>query len=143
MNPSEQALQESNRKIAQKLMKSFAMDNWFDFLHDDLVLEFPCAASIGMPERVAGRQDCAVYLGKVMEALPGLKFMDIEITDTLDPAVFVLQYKSRSATTLGNYENVYVAFHRYRDGKLAWFKEFWNTKPVIDLFGANPGAAFI
>jgi len=77
-----------------------------------------------------------------MEALPGLTFRDIEITDTLDPAVFVLQYKSSSITTLGNYENVYVAFHRYRDGKLAWLKEFWNTKPVIDLFGANPGAAF-
>ena len=139
---SEQELRAGNQGLARKLMTNFAMDNWFDLLHDELVLEFPCAESIGMPQRVEGKAACVAYLGKVMEALPGLTFRDVEITETLDPAVFVLQYKSSAETRLGHYENVYVAFHHYQEGKLVGFKEFWNTKPVIDLFGANPGAAF-
>jgi uncharacterized protein len=128
--------------IAATLMNNFNMKTWFDMMHDDLVLEFPYAASIGMPPRVAGKPDCVAYLAKVMESLPGLKFTDIDIRALPEPDSVVVEYKGGSGTAFGHYENIYVCFQQYRDGKLVLFREYWNTKPVIETFGVNPSAAF-
>ncbi len=140
---SEQSLQTSNVAIARTLMANFNMKTWFDLLHDDLVLEFPFAASIGMPERIVGKQDCVVYLEKVMEALSDLTFRDVDIKPMPDPERVVIEYKGSSGTAFGHYENVYVAFQKFQDGKMILFREYWNTKPVIDTFGADPSAAFV
>ena len=134
--------QEATLAVARTMMQNFDMKTWFGLLHDDLVLEFPFAESIGMPARIVGKKDCVTYLNKVMEALPGLKFRDIDIMPTPDPQSLVLEYKGGADTAFGHYENVYAAFHQYRDGRLILFREYWNTKPVLDTFGANPGAAF-
>lgn len=140
---SEQSLQASNVAIARALMANFNITTWFDLLHDDLVLEFPFAASIGMPARIVGKQDCVVYLEKVMEALPDLVFRDVAINPMPDPERVVIEYKGSSGTAFGHYENVYVAFQKFQDGKMILFREYWNTKPVIDTFGASPSAAFV
>lgn len=140
---SEQSLQQGNVAIARTLMANFNMKTWFDLLHDDLVLEFPFAASIGMPARIEGKADCVAYLNKVMEALPDLVFRDVDINPMPDPERVVIEYKGGSGTAFGHYENVYVVFQKFRGGKMILFREYWNTKPVIDTFGANPSAAFV
>jgi ketosteroid isomerase-like protein len=136
------AVQKRNTAIAQTLMTNFQPATWFAHLHEDVVLAFPFAASIGLPDRVEGRADAMAYLTKIMDGLPGLIFNDIEISPMLDPDSLLIEYTSEAATASGRYQNTYVAVHSYQDSKLVYFKEYWNTKVVLDVFGSNPAAAF-
>ena len=51
------AEREANIALATKIMSDFGrnMEGWYDNLHDDIVLEFPFGASVGMPTRIEGR----------------------------------------------------------------------------------------
>ena len=46
------------------------MDGWYDHLHDDIVLEFPFGASVGMPTRVEGKAAIKDQFATLFETYP-------------------------------------------------------------------------
>jgi len=133
----------ANIKVARTLMTSFNQETWFPLLHDDLILEFPYAYSVKMPGRVVGKKACVEYLSGVMKHFTGLTFRDVVINTTGEPDKLIIEYAGRCKLASGVvYEQTYATIQRFRDGKMVFFREFWNPMAVIDAFGPDLGKAF-
>ncbi len=134
----------TNIEVARKLMSAFNMENWYDLLHDDLVLEFPYANTINMPSRVVGKKDCVAYLSNVMKYFTGLTFHDVVINTTGEPDKLIIEYSGGCTLPSGaKYKQTYATIQRFRDGKMILFREFWNPMEVIESFGPDLGAVFV
>ena len=135
--------QANNIATSRKIMSRFDMDNWYDLLHDDLVLEFPYAYSIGMPGRIEGKETAVAYLAGVMKHFPGLAFRNVSIEPMADPSAVLVQYEGGCITASGSkYEQVYITVQKFKDGKMILFREFWNPAAITEAFGNDLEAAF-
>lgn len=128
---------------AHDLVGTFGIDMepWWDAAHDDLVLEFPFARSIGMPERVEGKAAARTYLEKVVSGLAGLSFTNIRARATGAEGEVLVEYEGQCPAPNGTYDQRYITIMRFRDGKLALFREYWDTCEVTRAFG-DLGSAF-
>ena len=110
------------------------MEGWYDNLHDDIVMEFPFGASVGMPERVEGKEACSAVFAMVCE-LVKVQFFNIRIHEMADPDQLIVEYEGHGDPEPGAYDQKYICVQAYKDGKLILFREHWNSKVVFDLFG--------
>lgn len=135
-NEQDSAVRAANKAVATRMMENFGrnMDGWYDDLHEDCVMEFPFGASVGMPERVEGKEGCSAVFGLVCQ-LVQVQFFDIVVHDMADPNNFVVEYQGHGDPEPGAYDQKYICMQSYKDGKLIKFKEYWNSKIVFDLFG--------
>jgi len=132
-----------NTEICKKLMSSFNMETWHDLLHDELVLEFPYASYIGMPDRVVGKKKCVSYLSNVMKNFSGLEFEDVIINGTEDPNKLIVEYNGNCKTPTGvSYKQIYATVQKFKDGKMILFREFWNPMAITEAFGDNLSSEF-
>ena len=60
------------------------MEGWYDNLHDDIVLEFPFGASVGMPTRIEGKAAASALFAATVTAVE-VQFHDVVIYPTLEP----------------------------------------------------------
>ena len=127
---------DANIALATKLLKDFGlnMEHWYDYLHDEIVMEFPFGASVGMPVRVEGKTNCSAMFATVCAAVQ-VKFSDIVVHPLLDPNRLIVEYKGHSNPAGKSYDQTYICIQEFRDGKLTLFKEFWNAIVVRDTFG--------
>lgn len=132
-----------NAQMAAALMGTFGIDMqpWWEAAHEDLVLEFPFARSIGMPERVAGKAKARTYLEKVVSGLAGLHFTGITARETGRDGEVVVEYEGKCPAPNGTYDQHYITIMRFREGKLVLFREYWDTSEVTRAFG-DLAAAF-
>ncbi|WP_404477126.1 nuclear transport factor 2 family protein [Novosphingobium sp. BL-52-GroH] len=132
-----------NARIAADLMGTFGIDMepWWAIAHDELVLEFPFARSIGMPERVEGKAASRTYLEKVVSGLDGLHFTGIDARETGREGEVLVEYLGQCPAPNGTYDQRYITIMRFRDGRLALFREYWDTTEVTRAFG-DLAAAF-
>jgi ketosteroid isomerase-like protein len=137
-----EALRARNLETARKMMADFghAMDGWFDNLHDDVVMEFPFGATVGMPTRIEGKAAARAMFEMAANGL-GVRFHDVVIEPMADPNRFLVQCRGEGGTVERPYRQRYVTLHEYRDGKLILFREHFDTKVVSDTFGDNLAAA--
>lgn len=126
-----------NAGKASTLMGTFGIDMapWWEAAHDHLVLEFPFARSIGMPERVAGKAAARAYLEKVVSGLAGLHFTNIVARETGREGEVVVEYEGQCPAPNGTYDQRYITIMCFEDGKLALFREYWDTCEVTRAFG--------
>ena len=133
----------ANIALAQRIMSRFAMDNWYELLHDDIVLEFPYAKTLGMPERVAGKAVAVEYLSGVMKHIPGLAFRNVRIEAMADPDSVLVQYDGGCTLPSGAvYDQRYITVQKFKDGRMILFREYWNPVAVTAAFGTDLEAAF-
>jgi len=130
------AAREANIALATKIMNDFCrnMDGWYDHLHDDIVMEFPFGASVGMPTRVEGKAAASALFAAVVAGVQ-VQFRDIAIHPMLDPARFTIEYRGYSEPNGKVYDQTYVSILEFRDGKMIGFKEYWNAIVVDRTFG--------
>lgn len=132
-----------NVALSKKIMSRFDMDNWLDLLHDDLVLEFPYAYSLGMPGRIVGKETSVAYLASVMKHFPGLAFRNVSIEPMADPSTVLVQYEGGCTIASGaRYEQVYITIQKFKDGKMILFREFWNPAAITEAFGNDLASVF-
>jgi ketosteroid isomerase-like protein len=131
-----EAVRARNLATARRMMADFGhrMDGWFDLLHDDVVMEFPFGASIGMPTRIEGKAAVGATFEMAANTL-GVRFHDVVIEPMLDPNRLLVQCRGEGGTPERPYRQRYVTLHEYRDGKLVLFREHFDTKIVFDTFG--------
>jgi ketosteroid isomerase-like protein len=123
-------------QLAEQMLHSIGKDMGFfwDNAHPDLVLEFPYAPWVGLPERVAGRDDAEPYLDDVGRMFPGLTFHDVRVMPLAEPDSFVLEYNG-SCPAVNNYSQRYINIMRFEGDKLALFREYWNTTEATRALG--------
>jgi len=129
----EAALRETNLALAHTWMTTLGEPAWWDLIHDDIVLEFPYAPSLGEKERYVGKEAVIAYIKAMFARLTVFKFDDLNIIGTTDPTLFVSEYRADVTTTHGEpYKQVYINKLRFKDGKTIFMREFWDPKVTID-----------
>ncbi|MDX8362991.1 hypothetical protein [Cytobacillus sp. IB215316] len=67
----------SNIKVAQFILSANSTEESFEYFTDDIVLEFPYAPSLNMPDRFEGKDFATTYLRQMLTQLKGLKLHSI------------------------------------------------------------------
>lgn len=121
------------------------VEAWLACFADDAVVEFPYAASIRRPTRLAGKAAISDYFRTTPALFQDLVFRDLRVVPGRDPDVAVVEVHGSAtiSTTSRCYEQDYVVFVRTRDGMVVSYREYWNPLPGIDAFGLEglPGGS--
>ncbi|SPF06205.1 nuclear transport factor 2 family protein [Streptomyces sp. MA5143a] len=127
-----------NAQLAVKMLHSLGKDMDFFWMnaHPDLVLEFPYAPWVGLPDRLVGREDIEAYLDNFARMLPGLTFTDVRVWPYAEEDAYVLEYNG-TCPSVNSYKQRYINISRFKDGKLILFREFWNTTEALRAFGGT------
>lgn len=130
-------LRETNIALAHSIFKNFKPHDraWQDGLADDVVMMFPYAASIGLPPRVEGKEAAIGLFQGVADAL-GLTFYDTTVQALADPEWVVVEQKGKGGFKGKPYNQTYVIFLQFQDGKLCHYREYFDCQAVADCFGS-------
>jgi ketosteroid isomerase-like protein len=132
MNKSIDSRQQ-NRALVHAWMTTLGEPGFWELMHEDIVLEFPYGPSLGAPERIVGKAAATAYVKALLDRAGALKFLDIDIADTMDPALFVCEYHANRTNRGGQpYVQIYINKVRIKDGKVALMREFWDPKRIVD-----------
>jgi ketosteroid isomerase-like protein len=124
---------EQNRSLVHAWMTTLGEPGFWGLMHEDIVLEFPYGASLGAPERIVGKSAAISYVKALLDRAGPLKFLDIDIVDTVDPTLFVCEYRANRTNRGGQpYVQIYINKVRIKDGKVALMREFWDPKRIVD-----------
>lgn len=130
-------LREANVALAHSIFENFDPHSqaWQDGLAEDVVMMFPYAGSIGLPPRVEGKEAAIGLFQGVADAL-GLSFTDVTVQALADPEWVVVEQRGKGAFKGNPYNQQYVIFVQFRDGKLRHYREYFDCKVVTDCFGS-------
>jgi len=133
MTISDEILRERNLAVARTWMTTLFEPEWWDLMHDEIVLEFPYGPSIGAPDRVAGKEAATAYCKGLQARAGKLRFFPLRITATDDPGQFFSEYESDRVTSAGaRYKQIYINKLILRDGQVVFMREFWDPKKILD-----------
>jgi ketosteroid isomerase-like protein len=123
----EDEIRESNLALASRMMANFGhkMEIWYENLHPDVSVELPQGESIGLPALVRGQD--AVNMFRLAAEQFDVKFHDVRIHPLADPNKIVVEYRGVGRPQGRLYEQNYVSFQEFRDGKLFKFREYFDT----------------
>jgi ketosteroid isomerase-like protein len=124
----------ANRALAEQVITLLGSEEQFDLYAEDIIMEFPYASSLGMPDRFETKPVVVEYVRQLKAALPGLKMRDMNYYSVDgDPETVFIEYNGDAPTPGGSsYVQTYVNRMRFRDGKLIYMREFWDPKRIID-----------
>ena len=111
-------------------------DSFPDMCDENVVFEAPYAP--GGVNRLEGRKALADYLPFVSEHYDIRELAPTAMYRTDDPEVVVLEFESRDskgAKTGRPYEQMYINVIRVRDGKIVFYRDYWN--PIVALRSAG------
>lgn len=113
-------------------------EQWLALFADDAVVEFPYAASMGLPARLEGKDAIQSFFASVPDLLLNLVFRDVRRYPTMDPNIAIAEVHGSAtvATTSRAYEQDYVMIIECRDGAIVRYREYVNVAVVHELFGA-------
>lgn len=136
MTDQPEALRAANVARAKAIFENFApLDaDWIAALHPDVVMEFPFGADVGLPARVAGKEQCVGLFQLVAHKL-GLRFSDIEVLAMADPELVLARYKGEGMFGDKPYRQDYLTLMGFKDGQLILYREHVDTVVVQKLFG--------
>lgn len=134
MNDREQRAE--NVAKARAMLENFSpMDQgWCDVLADEIVMEFPFGADVGLPPKVEGKPACVGLFRAVYNTL-NLAFSDVAVHAMDDPNLVLAEYKGAGAFKGKPYNQSYITLLEFADGKLRRYREHVDTKVVADVLG--------
>jgi ketosteroid isomerase-like protein len=124
----------TNQRLAGEVIRLLGTEEQFELFADDVVMDFPYASSLSMPERFEGKSAVVAYVRELNIILKGMKMRDLTFYSVEgQPDTVFIEYSSDAPTPGGNwYEQVYVNKMIFRDGKLTYMREFWDPKRILD-----------
>jgi ketosteroid isomerase-like protein len=131
-------IREANLAVARTWMTTIGQPSWWGLMHDDIVIEFPYASSVGISESYIGKAAAEPYVRALFERFGVFKFENLQIVGTTDPALFVCEYTADMTTPHGeHYVQVYINKLRIQSGKVILMREYWDPKRTIDAMIAD------
>lgn len=129
-------LSEANAATARKLMESFGrdMDTFWSLVDPSLHMELPYAPTLGLPGSMKG--DDAVGMFKTAADTFEVQFSQIDVSPLADPARVLVEYRGYGEPGGSVYDQRYVCLQEYRDGKLVFYREYFDTEVARLSLGA-------
>ena len=127
------ARREANRVLLESVISLYGTRRASELAScytSDWVLELPFGDP---PVRLEGASEIGAYLAPKLGTFQFALHLTA-VHDCLDPDLLVAEYESDGlATTTGRpYRNTYVAFWRFRDGKVCGVKEYANPAVIAE-----------
>jgi ketosteroid isomerase-like protein len=128
----------ANEALVRKIMGHISageLPAMIDLMHEDLVFELPYGGDM-MPGPV-NKQFFAAIQEPTFSQFSRFKLEPIEFHSMLDPDELIAEYKSDGEVTATGkaYLNRYIGVFRFKDGKVAAWREFHNPDVVSESFG--------
>jgi len=122
----------ANRELVQRVLATVsagAFDQLPGYMADDLVFELPYGPDF-MPNPIEGLEAWNQMQLLTFAMFSSFALELVEIHDCLDPDELVAEYRSEAvvARNGNDYRNEYIGVFRFRDGKIARWKEFHNPE---------------
>jgi uncharacterized protein len=123
-----------NREVARLILTLLGTEEQFDYLADDVVMEFPYGPSLGQPDHFKGKPAVMAYTRALTERIGRIKMRDMAFSSVDgDPDTVFIEYSGDVNTPGGHtYVQTYVNKMRFREGKLVQMREVWDTKLILD-----------
>lgn len=136
MASQEEMQRQANVDRVRDMMENFVphTESWCAGLHDDIAMEFPFGADVGLPPRMEGKAVCAGLFQAVVDKL-GLKFSNLRISPMADPNCVVVEYDGTGSFNGKPYNQKYIAVLQFADGKLILYREYVDSKIVENVIG--------
>ena len=136
------SIQVSSRNVAGEIAADFLdalavsdADRIANLWTEDAVLEFPFAPE-GFPFRVEGQPAIEKYFRDALAAVTPIAYPDRVITPLAEPDACVIEFGSQ--LTVGDdptvFENKYITIVRVKEGKIAYFKEHYDSLKRVEGF---------
>lgn len=132
----EQALARTRSYL--ELLQQQRWDEWIDLWAQDAVLEFPYAPK-GRPRIYRGRRDILEYMSGTTRSIVVDSVADLRVFPMLDPQTVVVEL-GINGHLIGNgapYDQRYVTFFEFEDGKIRHYREYWNPLISIEAHGGH------
>jgi ketosteroid isomerase-like protein len=115
-------------------------DAWLALLHDDILLEFPYAGSVGNPDSIRGKAAVAEGVKGFLEQVPALEFGNPTVFLSTDPQQGFATYEVDTIVpaTGRRYAQKYIARFRTQDGLLSFISEYYDPLPLMKAFQKTP-----
>jgi hypothetical protein len=115
------------------LIGRFEIDAALELVTDDLVLEFPFRGD-GGPRRLEG-DDAKHFVRAMPKLFSQLPFVDVVVHGKVPSGTVVAEYRGDGITKKGRpYPNRYVGFFELRDGRVAYWREYFDPTVVAAAF---------
>ena len=113
------------------------LDGYLELLSDEVEVEFPFAPP-GRPERLRGRENLRRYLEPLLArvAYDSITSLVVYETDVAGTIVAEMTASLRLLESDRTYSRRYVAVVRAADGRVVWYREYWNPLALSDRAGA-------
>ncbi|WP_227271501.1 nuclear transport factor 2 family protein [Roseobacter weihaiensis] len=129
-------------ELAERFLRALEtrdVDEVMPLWNDDGVMEFPYVPE-GSPSRFEGADAIRTTLASAFIQRTRMRFFDVTAYQAEDPDLAFVEFKGDMTLQSGApYNNTYIAKAEARNGKLTYFKEFFN--PLVDLAAGNPREA--
>ncbi|MEL7028238.1 MAG: nuclear transport factor 2 family protein, partial [Pseudomonadota bacterium] len=123
-----------NAGVARRIIRAVSEFD-FDTVHaltcQDIVVEQPFPA-LGQPERYEGAEAFVSGLRLVPTVFSSFELTIGELFDCPEDEVVIFEQTSRGVFNLNGeiYENRYVMIFKFRDGKVAVWREYYNPETM-------------
>jgi ketosteroid isomerase-like protein len=138
---TDEELRQQNMAVVQEYID--ALNAWdFDALRgllaDDALFEMPYAPA-GFDRRIEGKENILAFVQTIPALIDAENLHDIEMhTFHGDPGAIVCTYKSAMEIKPKRtpYSNRYISRWTVRDGKVAYFAEYYDPIPLVEALDA-------
>jgi ketosteroid isomerase-like protein len=118
---------EQDETLIRRLMDCQGRYDWDEILGllaEDAVFEIPF---IG--EKIHGKHQIVDRWRPALERMDGVKFFDLAFSPMAEPGWYLATFRNRcSVKTTGlDYDQIYISLFHVRDGKIAYFAEYFDT----------------
>ncbi|WP_224369006.1 nuclear transport factor 2 family protein [Hyalangium versicolor] len=115
------------------------IERWLELFAEDAVVEFPYAGSLGVPSRLEGLEAIRRYFVETPKHFRGLVFSNIRRYLTTDPEVAFGEVHGSAtiASTGRRYEQDYIMMVKARDGRISFYREYWDPLLGLKAFGGE------
>jgi len=121
-------------ELFNKLLKAFnqSAEEVLSLFNDDVVIEYPYAASLGAPIRL-NKQEYSAHLEFILPQMPGITFSEIRIYPLSETDSYWAETHGEAIMreTAKKYEQDYVMYFTIRDGKFGFYREYWNPQAFL------------
>lgn len=131
--------QSEGEAVFRKLLLSFnkGADAVIFLFHKDVLIEYPYAHSLGTSSKL-NYTEYQNYLKGALPGMPDLTFSDIRVYSTGDNSYAAEAHAESIIPSTGKlYKQDYVMFFKLKDGKINFYREYWNAIAGIDAFGGK------
>src|SRR6201988_5161942 len=106
---NEQQIHQESYFLVNRFMEIVGTEEWFDMLHEDIIIHFPNALLMGSQEILVGKDEVVAFLKDAFTQTDHLRFYNIETWRTQDPNIFFNEYHATVRTRTGkHFQHVYV-----------------------------------